>query len=272
LSTSVLNIILCTSRDAKQTVYTAGMAYFDAHVTGAPKLDPATLAGFGLTGAVFFDAAGAERSQEFRKIEPKKFWAHAGALQHIVSAEDSRFPSSHPELVTLELSPDELMQRLKAPVSEWWPLMNSLRTRGIVLRLLLPSGSRAMVGVRKLAQAFKQTKILIDPFIHGPGGGWQGHVRLAEVENIWLTTLGMHPASGLWTDKKEIADAMYFLSGEVGAGKLILASGLPFDAAERRKDSPANPEKWLTDIETLDEDQRKLIVSSNAGELFGFSA
>jgi len=245
------------------------MPYFDAHVT-ARSLTVSTLP-TQLSGALFFDAAAADQSREFRKLVPKNFWAHAESLKHIVSADDSRFPATKPALITLDLSEDELMSRLRAPAAEWWPLMNSLRAHGIVLRLLLPPGSRAMVGVRKLAQGFPQTKIMIDPFIHGHGGGWQGHVRLAESGNVWLTTLGMLPLSKLWTDTAAIAEAMYFLTGEVGAGKLLLATGYSLDETARAKDSSANPEKWLTEIETLDEDQRTLILSTNAAEVFGFS-
>jgi hypothetical protein len=266
----VLKFISCTCRDADSSVYTARMTYFDSHLIAA-STSGLTLP-INLTGALFFDAHAAERSREFQNLAPKSFWAHSACLQHIVSADDSRFPDSKPALITLDLPEVELMSRLRAPAAEWWPLMNSVRTRGIVLRLLLPPGSRAMIGVRKLAQGFPQTKILIDPFIHGPAGGWQGHVRLAEAENIWLTTLGMLPLSKLWTKRDDIAEAMYFLTGEVGAGKLLLASGYTLDETLRPEDSSSNPEKWLTEIETLDEDQRTLILSSNAAEVFGFSA
>lgn len=247
------------------------MKYFDAHVAAHATvlLSDTSM----LSGAIFFDAAAAEMSRKFRQIKPKNFWSHAENLKHIVSAHDSRFPASQPAVVTLALSDDDLMHRLRAPAADWWPLMNSLRERRIVLHLPLPAGSRAVVGVRKLARKFEQTKFLIDPFIHGPQDGWQAQVGLAEAENIWLTTLGMLPVeNGLWKNSTSIDEAMYHLVGEVGAGKLLLATGWTLDDERRREDSPANPQNWLAQIRILDEDQRKIVLCDNAADLFGFSA
>jgi len=97
--------------------------------------------------------------------------------------------------------------------------------------------------------------------------GWQAHVRMAECANVWLTTLGLLPGPHCrWPRAADLAEALYFAIGEVGAGKLLFASGLTCDAL-----ASVDPPSWLASVQTLDDPERELILSANARELFGAS-
>lgn len=176
-------------------------------------------------------------------------------------------PEARYKVVDLQLPSGELLARLKRPKAEWFPLADSVRQKKQFLRLNLPPGASTVVGTRKLAEHFPHARFLIDPFLHGSVDGWQAQVRLAEGENVWLTTRGLFPGSACrWTRGNDVEEALHFTMGEVGASKLLFASGhAPGGDAFYSTD----PQKWLAEIRALDEDQRALILELNARELFG---
>jgi len=183
---------------------------------------------------------------------------HAAPLNFIVGDSDARYPHSSPKVIELSIPEADLISKLRQPHAAWYPLAEAIRTRSQCLRLTLPFGPNIAVGVRRLADGFRGTRFLIDPFRHGPESGWQAQVRLAECDNVWLTSLGLRK----WPRREDQEDALFFTMGEVGASKLLYASGgslsqLQFDA-----------EKWLSDFSCVDADQRSLILTLNAGELF----
>jgi hypothetical protein len=184
-------------------------------------------------------------------------------LTMLIGPEDSRYPPGSPGVIALEFADDEWLRVLFLPDREWHALAGAGR-RSPVLRLMLPPGPRAAAGVSRLAKRFPHTRFLIDPFRHGPepAAGWQSQVCLAEHENVWITTLGLVPGqTTIWNEPAAIHDALYFVIGEVGAGKLLFASGL---IADNTFDARA----WLTQFPFLDEAQRELILRSNAKDLF----
>jgi hypothetical protein len=197
---------------------------------------------------------------------------------------DARSIANAPAVIDLRL-PDEnnLLSLLKRLSPEWWPLATGAAANGQFLRLNLPPGASTAACVRKLAQRFPRTRFLLDPFRHGPVPGWQAQVRLAECRNVWLTTLGLMPGAGdmtrfpavgksgscprtpLWEQSGGVEEAFYFTTGEVGAGRLLLATG------ERWEDlhSASLATEWLAGIGCLDKDELTLIQELNAQELFG---
>ncbi|HEY3320445.1 MAG TPA: amidohydrolase family protein [Planctomycetota bacterium] len=214
-----------------------------------------------LDGAISHGPDAGQARQQLLTAYPEKRWLHAQPLAHLVGAEDSRFPASHPAVIDLELAGQPLLDALRRPPADWWPLMQSLGTAHQWLHFLLPPGTVAAQPVRYLSGRFPQTPMLIDAFIHGPQGGWQAHVRLAEQSNIWVTTRGLLLDQGLWT-ARAASEAMHFAMGEIGASKVLFASG-------RRWSQPIfDARKWLQELGTLDDAQQSLILGENARELF----
>jgi len=241
------------------------MSYFDAHLI-APQ-QPAQTPPPGLAGAIFYgrDAAAQQRVCSAWQVQGR--WLLAAPLTCLVGPADARFPANAPGVIDLQL-PDEnnLLSLLKRPSPEWWPLATGAAANGQFLRLNLPPGASTAACVRKLAQRFPRTRFLLDPFRHGPAPGWQAQVRLAECSNVWLTTLGLMPGAACrWEQSGGVEEAFYFATGEVGAGRLLLASG------ERWEDlhSAALATEWLAGIRCLDKDERALIQELNAQQLFG---
>jgi len=241
------------------------MPYFDAHLVApqqpAPTLPP------GLAGAVLYGLGAAAQQRACSTLQAQGPWLRAAPLNCLAGPADGRFPSDAPEVIDLQL-PDEnsLLSRLKGPAPDWWPLATGVQANGQFLRLNLPPGASTAACVRKLAQRFPRTRFLLDPFRHGPVPGWQAQVRLAECSNVWLTALGLLPGAACrWEQSGGVEEAFYFTAGEVGAGRLLLATGGRWEDLL----SASFATEWLAGIRCLDKDQRALILELNARELFG---
>ena len=228
---------------AMEPFFDACVLAAEAGLGEAPKL-PA-----GFAGALLHGPAAKALREELSRWHPGKSWKHAEALDRVVGESHAAFPARKTSVVDLALEGEELRLWLKRP-AEWWPLCEALRDAKRMLRVRLPQGSGAVSLFKQVARRFPQTHFWIDPFVHGPAEGWQGHVRLAEMENIWLSTLGLCPhAQGLWNETAA-PEALHFLVGEVGAGKLFYASGLAWPAAAAGLDMPAR--QWLHDRKDLE--------------------
>lgn len=181
-------------------------------------------------------------------------------LTALVGPEDARYPAGNPGVVALEFPEAEWLRILFLPDRDWHALAGGGR-RSPVLRMMLPPGPRIAAGMSRLAKRFPHTRFLIDPFRHGPGSstGWQSQVCLAEYDNVWITTLGMVDGIACcWPEKTLIEQALYFVIGEVGAGRLLYAGGGAGSGAEA----------WLKQFAFLDDAQRALILRDNAAEIF----
>jgi hypothetical protein len=182
-------------------------------------------------------------------------------LDLLIGPSDERFPSEC-DVVALDFPEDVWLHHLFLPDRDWHALTNA----GVVLRLMIPFGHRLAAGISRLAQRFPQTKFLIDAFRHGPNSrsNWQAQVCLADHENVWISTLGMIPGPAFcWPEQTHINEALYFTVGEVGAGKLLFASGQTLEDAQN-----FDAENWLEHVPFLDPAQRELIRNENAWYLF----
>jgi len=218
------------------------MPYFDACLrAGAPRSSlPEELC-----GAIVYGEQNAQSCAALSSLRPGP-WIAAGA------------PDAF-GVIDFQPEGDALIPLLKRPAGQWW----THARQNLCLHFTLPAGERIASGLRNLAGALPDLVLLVDPFALGPEPGWQAKVRMAEWPNIWLTTLGLAPGpEQTWTDPAQIAEAFYFVSGEVGAGKLLFASGAP--AGES---SEPDAVSWMESIATLDDPQRQLILLSNAKEL-----
>jgi hypothetical protein len=226
--------------------------HFDAHVNGTNQ---SALDGLRLEGAILF----CPQPDQVRM--PAGNWIRASIVQNLTQTEETAV------VLDLQLLPGELLQRLKRPKPEWFPLLESVRLKRQFVRFNPPPGASTVVGVKKLSEHFPNARFLIDPFQHGPPDGWQAQVRLAECDNIWLTTLGLPAGPACrWPRFEDVSEAFHFTMGEVGASKLLFASGQDLNGDEQ---SSGDPQKWLEEIKALDEDQRALILRLNARDLFG---
>lgn len=181
----------------------------------------------------------------------------AAPLDVLVGPNDSRYPPGDPRAIDLRITGEDLLRALRLPESAWYPLLGTPRAWRLAVHLNLPAGSRAAAGVSRLARKFSNVHFIVDAFAQDaePADGWQSQVRLAEAENVWLTTRGL----GSWPHATA-AEALYFVIGEVGAGKLLYASD---DARVQ------GAEDWLRSFPILDQAQRELILRANASQLLG---
>lgn len=239
------------------------MSTFDAHVVAPEHAVGSPLA---LAGAVLYGLGAARQLRALCAAERPGRWLHAEPLGCLVGPSDPRFPSTAPAVIDLRLPEAELPAHLRRPPADWWPLANGAALNRQFLRLSLPPGAGTAASVRKLVRSFPQTRFVVDSFRHGRVAGWQAQVRLAECDNVWLTTLGLAPGTACrWPQPGEAEEAFYFAAGEVGAGRLLFASGQRWDDLLQ---APAASE-WLQTIQCLDRDQRTLILEANARGLFG---
>lgn len=234
------------------------MTHFDADLLASPDLQtpggPVEL----LSGAVLYGAQSCQLARQLAAALPGKEWRHAAELSALIGPADERFPKSDPDVLELRLPPAELVRYVNEPAHYWFPLLNSAGRRRIV-RLALPPGAEAVSGIRRLARSFPGARFIVDPFQNGPDAAWKAQVRLAEPENIWLTTRGLFPGKACrWSNPADINEAFYFTTGEVGAGKLLFASG---------ETTAVDATVWLDGIAGLDAAQRRLIAEGNAFEL-----
>ena len=215
-----------------------------------------------LRGAVFFGALAAAWRDTMSTAAPNGLWLRAATIEQLMGPSDPRFPGEEPDLIDLRPGGDRLGALLQTPMHAWWPLAGDSKTPRTI-RLELPARGNKVPLLRKLAGHFPRTRFVIDPFAHGPETSWMPLVRLAECENLWLTTLGLTPGPACcWTNKPDIEEAFHFAMGEVGAGKLLLASGNNLGA--EIVDAPG----WLGGMLSLDPAQRQLIARDNAIALF----
>jgi hypothetical protein len=231
---------------------------FDAHLICATPQD----FGGGIAGAIFFGPCALESKQHCRAQAPSGVWLCALPLAHLVGATDPRFPQDA-DVLNLAFSTADLQRHVKEPPHAWFPLLETSRARRVWFKFSLGPKGAEVTGLRRLARQFPHAQLIVDPFLHGPKSAWQALVRLAEFDNIWLTTRGMLPSTnGKWTALEDLNAAMHFTIGEVGAGKLLLASGCDtaMSASEMRQ--------WLRSIHTLNDAERELIEGLNARELF----
>lgn len=216
----------------------------------------------GACGALIYDApdAGARVTGERGAGE----LLFAETLRYVVGANDPRFPP-HADVLHLRFDFDTLLSHLKEPPAHWWPLCGAVRendVRPIVLHIDAREFNSLARGVTRLARAFPNIRILIEPFASGKASNWQAGVCLAEEPNIWVTTRGLFAAARAWPERSE-REALYFTIGEVGAGKLLFASGL--SPAELNAQT-VGPAAWLEGIHFLGVAQCDLILRQNVVE------
>jgi hypothetical protein len=232
--------------------------YFDARltVTSMPQGAPEALA-----GAILYGPDAAKACAALSASQPKRIWRHAGTLTRLIGPGHPDFPSSSPAVIDLEVPPAQLDFR-QVP-EDWRALCDACRD-ACLIRLQLAPGASQVAGARKLAKAFPRTRFLIDAYCHGPVPGWQAHICVAEFANVWLTTLGLPPGPGCcWPAAAQVDEALHFTIGEVGAGKLLFASGDDWSEIATR-----DPSAWLRTISVLNDAERELILQTNALELF----
>ena len=232
------------------------MAFFDFDLrsTGKPAADELP------AGGVVYGSSAIKG----RPFSPSGLYAGA-KLDHLVGESDSRFPSGEPLVVELSIDGVKFNEWCRRPPSDWWPLLETLRSRGAFLRVPLAPNASTVSNLRRLARMEPKVRYLVDPFQLGPESKWSANLRLAEAGNIYLTTLGAAPGpEPVWVDAEVLDRAFHFLCGEVGAGKLLFASGADISSP----DSSEHVEKWLTSIGSLDQDQRRLIQYDNVAEIF----
>jgi hypothetical protein len=231
--------------------------FFDAHLLAPPA--PPESVPTGLSGAVLFGVDAAAGAQQLAALAPDGVWRAVAALACVVGPEDVRFPTGPFDVIDLQLDAAELAARLRRPAAEWYALCG----RPVSVHWNLPPGPMLAKGVKCLARKFPQARFIVDPFRHGPSPGWEAQVRLAECDNVWLTTLGLFPgAACAWPSAADVREALYYVVGEVGAGKLLFASG-------RRWEELAGvaPEDWLREYDFLEIAQQALILSGNVRRL-----
>jgi hypothetical protein len=232
--------------------------YFDAHLIAPAGELPSPL---DLSGAIIYGPHAVQAAQQHSFSHPSGRWLCAAPVKHLIGEADPRFPVEA-DLLDLSIPPADLLHRFQLPTHEWFPLFEASRSRRRYYRFTPGANAAECSGLRRLARQFPHARLLIDPFQYGPASAWQALVRLAELDNIWLTSLGMLPGAGcVWPLPGDVADAMHFTIGEVGAGKLLLASGSAGLAS-------ADVSNWLASIPTLNTAERGLIESGNAREIF----
>lgn len=227
----------------------ADSAFFDSHSI------PDQAVGTGpadMLGAIFY---GGERHSRLR----------AASLDCIVGPNDPRYPRDA-DVLDLRLDDAALLKNLKEPPAHWWPLCGASRDDGkpVILHLNAADFSALARGLSRLARAFPALRLIVDPFLGGKASKWQAGVCLAEESNIWLTTRGLYAAEKSWPERSE-REALHFTVGEVGAGKLLFASGMTPAQLNLQGTKPA---EWLKSVPFLEPAQRELILRKNVDDAF----
>ena len=232
---------------------------FDAHIGITPGSSSNSAE---LRGAIFFPPDAARFRAERDDQDAAGLWRHAERISNVIGVDDPRFPPTAPDVIDLVVSYAELKELLVAPEHAWFPLLGD--TPRYALKLNLPPNGGAIPLIKKLVWRFPHTRFLVDPFLHGPTSSWMAQLRMAECENLFLTTLGLAPGPACsWPDHALVEEACHVVSGEVGAGKLLFASG-----ASSMKYDASIYLKWLENITSFDSAQRDLVAWTNAAEIF----
>jgi hypothetical protein len=243
------------------------MKLFDAHLGNCPDVPESSTVhklALHLDGAIAWGSGSAAWRKALSIAAPAKHWRHAESVSSLIGPDDPRFPQSNPEVLDLDMNDAELLRWLQAPLHAWFPLLETYGHRR-ALHLKLPHNGGPIPLIKKLIRGFPRTLFIVDPFRHGPNSGWVPQVRLAESNNVRVTTVGLTPGSAcVWPLATDIAAAFHYVAGEVGVGKLLFASGeTPLKIVENASS------EWLASIPTLDADQRELVAHVNAEELMG---
>jgi hypothetical protein len=238
--------------------------FLDAWLAAPLSFTEAPTLPVGLAGALLFGSEGKARCDELMRWFPESIWRHAETLELIVGEDHARFPSRGATVIDLCLNEKYRDASLAHP-PDWWPLCYPLRDTQRWIRLTLPPGSQVVVRVKQILKRYPETLFWLDPFANGPQPGWQGHVRLAEWPNAVISTLGLFPGRSAWT-AEQAEDALAFVVGEVGAAKLLYASGCSWSDLACGRDRPAR--EWLESTPRLDDRERDLVLTENARRRF----
>jgi hypothetical protein len=218
----------------------------------------------GAAGAVLYGPSAGRRRAELSEMSPTLQWHYADTLAALPAVTQQTALSGAADVLHVCLDLAELEALLKQPPASAALSAAAARPRPIV-RLALPPGSRLAVWVRRRARGLPDGCFWLDPFEHGPKPGWQAHVKLAEQPNVWVTTLGLDPCVGtLWT-REAAQEALHFLIGEVGAAKLLYASGSSWD--QWRRDAGRPFREWLAANPSLDAKEVEMVLLKNAAGL-----
>jgi hypothetical protein len=239
--------------------------FFDAWLAAPPLPLAGPMLPEGCAGAMLSGLDAKARCQELERWRPQLLWRYAELLERIVGETHARFPSRSATVIDLLLDDDYLDLCLKRP-AEWWPLCYPLRNTARWIRLALPAGAPVLARVKQILKRYPETLFWVDPFRYGPQPGWQGHVRLAEWPNVVLTTFGLFPGFSAWTSE-QAEEALTFVVGEVGAAKLLYATGGAWDDLVSGRDRGARA--WLESRTRLDAQEREMVLCGNALQLFG---
>ncbi len=214
-------------------------------------------------GVVFYGAATGSLGLPADVSGDGVLWRHAESLDRIVGESHARFPSRASAVIDLQLGP-RLLDALAKP-AEWWPLCYPLRGTSRLIRLSLPPGAHLVAKVKQVLRRHPETFFLFDPFVHGPVEGWQAQVRMAEWANVFITTLGLSPSLCKGWREEEIGQALHFVVGEVGAARLLYASGGDWAALGERDDVAFR--EWMAGQPVFDSREVELVFSENAWRL-----
>jgi hypothetical protein len=239
---------------------------FDCHILGddEPLHEVPTLPD-GAAGAILFGPHASARRRELSGWAQAQQWGHAEPLDRVVGQAHAVFPTQSAQVVELQLAQDLFDEFLKRP-REWWPVCDALRNSKRVLKLKLPPGQGCAAGIKQVVKHFFDTHFWIDPFVHGPVDGWQAQVRLATQVNLSVSTLGLFPGpESLW-DEAKAREALHFLVGEVGAARLLFASGESWAGYLGGKSSAKRA--WLEQSGEFDNREMELVFQLNAKLLF----
>jgi len=244
---------------------TAPQKYFDASIRECPAaVDAAEVIQLcaAHSGAIFYGpGAFSWRNAAFACSSKASRWLHAAVLNQPVGADDLRYPEPAPDVIDLQLGNVALASLLEGPRHAWWPLLGSSQTCRFV-HIKLEANFTKFPLLRKLAIEYPQVVFLFDAFEFGAESNWMPRVLLAERRNVWLSMIGLAPGPAQCWSNPQCNEALHFATGEVGAGKLLLASGAA--PCEVR----GNPLAWLDQLTAIDQAQRELIARQNAAELF----
>jgi hypothetical protein len=239
------------------------LSYFDACLIAerCREIPAEQVAGY--SGALLYGTQSAEQRGLLDRAVPGKMWRHTASLTFLIGPSDNRFPQTNPDAIDFRFPHAELKWSLQQPGHIWFAALNPQNPYR-TYRFNLPPGTEMLAGIRRLAARFPNALFVVDPFQNGPQAAWKAQVRLAECTNIFLTTLGLVPGSACrWDAQSPVEEAIYYTTGEVGAGKLLLASGQNTEML-----SAQNSVAWLEKISVLDSGQRTLIAEGNARTLF----
>jgi hypothetical protein len=217
----------------------------------------------GCLGVVLFGPGAKGQRQQLESSGDGVLWRHAESLERIVGEAHACFPSRTAAMIDLHLG-SRLLEGLEKP-AEWWPLCYPLRCTSRLIRLNLPPGAKIVAKVKQVLRRHPETFFLFEPFVHGPVEGWQAHVRMAERANVWISTLGFSSHLHAGWGEREIREALHFVVGEVGAARLLYASGMDWFRFANGED--AEFREWLGEQSIFAPREADLVLFENAWRL-----